>query len=459
MSTVIRDKTMPPLTRNARPVDPHGRWEWPDPIEIAQPGPEPTVTATVPLAARWECEPLPASWPPAPRDEGDTLDDFGVLPSVQFTPRPRGHAPARSDQTAQPAHPLPRGQAADRPGIRQSLTNFASSTQGAAAIGHLYAGQTHAGSIAAAPRQADAAQPDEGWPAMATIPLETARPADPSPSRLSYRLNWLWLTPTVRHFVRVGLPILLMVLLVGGWLADELRRASLVDGIVSVRTAIENRPQFQVTGITVHSRSPEVAQGVAHLLAIEFPISSFQLDLPALRATAEALDAVETASLQVRSGVLEVLIDERLPAMIWRNATGLDLLDAQGNRVARLASRAARPDLPLIAGIGAPEAIAEAHLLWAAAAPIRSRLRGLERVGERRWNVVLDRDQRILLPADGALGALERAIALNGAQDLLARDVQVLDLRNPTRPTLRLSPEAMDELNRIRRESSGAQNR
>ncbi|MCL4674915.1 MAG: cell division protein FtsQ, partial [Pararhodobacter sp.] len=65
-----------------------------------------------------------------------------------------------------------------------------------------------------------------------------------------------------------------------------------------------------------------------------------------------------------------------------------------------------------------------------------------------------------MLPAEGALGALEHVMAMNMMpQDLLGRDVRVVDLRNPTRPTLRLSPDAMTELIRNRRESSGAQNR
>jgi cell division protein FtsQ len=49
-------------------------------------------------------------------------------------------------------------------------------------------------------------------------------------------------------------------------------------------------------------------------------------------------------------------------------------------------------------------------------------------VGERRWDVVLDRDQRILLPETEPGRALERVLALDQAQDLLDRDVTV-DLR------------------------------
>lgn len=453
MPALSRDPTgiQPPLTRAARPIDPKGRWEWPDPVELPAPsaaGPGPATKATVPLAARWHCEPLPASWPPAPTAapgagfgadaQDDPFDDFAAIPSAQFTPG-TGAPRARPSMPPQGAHPQP---APGRPGphrqpgsLARVATEFGQKTSGALSFGL-------------------------DWRSAASIPDEPLRKGDPSPSRMRYRLSRLWLTPAVRHFVRVGVPILLMVGVLAAWLSDADRRADLMAIGTSVRAAIENRPQFQVTGVVVRSRSPEVAQGVEQLLGLSFPVSSFQLDLAALRDAAEALDAVDRASLQVRSGVLEVVIEERIPAMIWRNGAGLDLLDAEGHRVARLASRTARPDLPLIAGAGAPAAIAEAHQLWAAAAPLQARLRGLVRIGERRWDVILDRDQRIMLPAEGALGALEHVMAMNMMpQDLLGRDVRVVDLRNPTRPTLRLSPDAMTELIRNRRESSGAQNR
>ena len=44
-------------------------------------------------------------------------------------------------------------------------------------------------------------------------------------------------------------------------------------------------------------------------------------------------------------------------------------------------------------------------------------------MGERRWDVVLDRDQRILLPETGPVPALERVIALDKAEHLLDRDI------------------------------------
>ena len=70
-------------------------------------------------------------------------------------------------------------------------------------------------------------------------------------------------------------------------------------------------------------------------------------------------------------------------------------------------------------------------------------------MGERRWDMVLDRDQRILLPGDDPVSALNREIALNDAQDMLNRDVAVVDMRNADRPTLRMNEEAADALRRV----------
>jgi cell division protein FtsQ len=113
-------------------------------------------------------------------------------------------------------------------------------------------------------------------------------------------------------------------------------------------------------------------------------------------------------------------------------------------------------DLPLIAGEGANAAVPEALALLAAAGPIQPRLRGMVRMGERRWDIVLDRDQRILLPEGDPVPALERVIALDKAETLLARDVIAVDLRNEDRPVLRLAPDAMNTLRASQGVETGA---
>ncbi|WGV16244.1 cell division protein FtsQ/DivIB [Fuscovulum ytuae] len=269
---------------------------------------------------------------------------------------------------------------------------------------------------------------------------------DPAPTRWQYRMQRLWLTPYFRVLARVGLPVFLISAAVGLYAGDEGRRAALVGSFTELKEKFQNRPEFMVKLVSVDGASPELAEAIRGRLDLKLPLSSFDIDLAAVQARVEALDAVAQAELRVRSGgVLQVQITERMPVVLWRVGDRLEMLDKGGHRVAGLAARTDRPDLPLIAGEGADQVTGEALEIFAAAQPILSRVRGLVRMGERRWDLVLDRNQRILLPEVDAVAAMERLIALDRAEDLLARDVLSVDLRNDKRPTLRLAPFALNE--------------
>jgi cell division protein FtsQ len=181
-------------------------------------------------------------------------------------------------------------------------------------------------------------------------------------------------------------------------------------------------------------------------LPIDFPLSSFDLDLEAIRAEVEKVTAVRSATVHIRAGVLSIDVSERVPLVVWRSQDGLALLDETGIETARIEARDDRSDLPLIVGTNARDAVPEALALFAAADPIRDRIRGLQRVGARRWDVVLDRDQRIMLPETDPVTVFEKVIALDAAQDLLSRDVARIDFRNPRRPVLRLTATAIDSM-------------
>lgn len=273
---------------------------------------------------------------------------------------------------------------------------------------------------------------------------------DPAPSRWAFRMQRLWLTPAFRVAFRVGLPVLVVALIGAAVLGSQSRRDAIVATYADLRQQFENRPEFRVSLIRVEGASPELADAVRAKLGLRLPLSSFDLDLDAAQAKIESLDAVDSAVVRVRSGgVFEVVITERVPALVWRVDGELMLLDATGHRVAGLAARIDRADLPLIAGDGADRASGEAAALFEAALPINSRLRGLVRVGDRRWDLILDRDQSILLPEHNPVAALERLLAQDAAEDILARDITTIDLRFDPRPTLRLSERAWATLNGI----------
>ena len=280
---------------------------------------------------------------------------------------------------------------------------------------------------------------------------------DPAPSRWAYRAQRLWLTPLFRVALRIGLPAAAAAGLVALVFADTDRRAAITGVFTRLVDSFEDRPEFMVSLLSVDGASPELSDRIRATLGLKLPLSSFDIDLMAARGRIEAIDAVARAEVRVRSGVLEVRVTEREPALIWRRGDRLVLIDATGRRVDDLAFRNERPDLPVIAGEGADAAAAEAIEILAAAQPIGKRLRGLVRMGERRWDLVLDRDQRILLPVQEPVAALERLIVLDEAEDLLARDVTAIDLRLKDRPVLRLAPYALGEIRRARgQDTSGS---
>jgi cell division protein FtsQ len=272
---------------------------------------------------------------------------------------------------------------------------------------------------------------------------------DPAPSKWAYRKQRWLLTPYVRSFLVKGLPMLAILGGVTLWFAQEPNRQAVVGQLTALRDQFEARPEFRVSLARVEGASDDLAAAVRAKLALPLPMSSFDIDLDAARDRIEALDAVKRADLRVRSGgVLQVLITERMPVAVWRTEAGLTLVDDTGHRVAGLMARSDRPDLPLIAGEGADLATPEALDLIAAAGPLTPRIRGLVRVGERRWDLILDREQRVLLPEANPVQALERLLALDHAQDLMNRAILTVDLRSDHRPTLRLTPHALAETRR-----------
>lgn len=291
------------------------------------------------------------------------------------------------------------------------------------------------------------------------LPVRRATPAtrrDPAPSRLRYRLTRLWLRPGVRRAVNFGLPLAAGVLASWTVLAQFDVRAQVAVLVATVHEKIVDRPQFTIKAITVPGVSRDLAEQIRVAAFVRLPASSLELNVNAVRERIEALDAVQRARVRaLPSGVLEIQAVERVPVVVWRAPDGIELLDQDGVRVAEVDSRMRRPDLPLIAGAGADTHVPEALALLKLADPVGARVRGLVRVGERRWDLALDRDQTVKLPETDPEAALGRVMALEATGEVLKRDVSVVDMRDPERPMLRLTERAMDELKRLKAGKKG----
>ncbi|WP_299742186.1 cell division protein FtsQ/DivIB [uncultured Tateyamaria sp.] len=288
--------------------------------------------------------------------------------------------------------------------------------------------------------------------------MQQVKRADPAPSRWSWRMQRLMLTPGIRLMLRAGVPFVLSFGAATWWLSNPDTQAAIHATVAEARASIEQRPEFMVNLMAIDGADTELSEAIRTAVPLDFPISSFDLDPATIRATVREMPPVKEASVRIRpGGVLQVDITPRVPIAIWRKPEGLTLIDEVGALVRPIARRGLRPDLPVIAGEGAASHVDEAMKLIAAGAPLGDRMRGLVRLGDRRWDVVLDRNQRIMLPADGAVQALERVIALDGVDEVLKRDIARIDLRLEDRPTVRMTDNSTAEWRRIRQLTPGTE--
>ncbi|MEL6577165.1 MAG: cell division protein FtsQ/DivIB [Pseudomonadota bacterium] len=272
-------------------------------------------------------------------------------------------------------------------------------------------------------------------------------PMGPGPSKIAYRMRRAWAKPGTRSAVLVYLPLALLGVI--GWrvVADDGLRRAAEAGIVASWEAVAARPEFALRGLVVTGATPHLQAEVQRAIGLEAGATSLGLDVAALRERVTGIGGVADATVQIDpAGVLRVHVDPRPAVALWRDGAGhLFSVATDGTMVSPVLRRAALPDLPVLVGAGARDAVEEALEIFAGAPEVQPRLRAFVRVGERRWDLVLDRDLRILLPAERPLIALARILAAK-RDEILERDLAVVDLRLPGRPTLRLTPRAIEEL-------------
>ncbi|MFU8864616.1 MAG: cell division protein FtsQ/DivIB [Rhodobacterales bacterium] len=279
---------------------------------------------------------------------------------------------------------------------------------------------------------------------------------DPAPSRWSYRMQRLMLTPLYRNLLRIGLPFAIVFGSATAYLADDTRREALVSTVTGLQEQFQTRPEFMVNLMAIDGASSTVAADIRETVQLAFPVSSFDLDLETILLTIREMPAVAEARVRVRSGgILQVDVTERIPAVLWRSTAGLEVLDADGFITGPATTREDFATLPLIAGEGADKHVGEALDIVRAAGPLGARMRGLVRMGERRWDVVLDREQRILLPEEAPVQALERVIALGQVHEMLERDLSTVDMRLAARPTIRMNQTAVEQWHELQKTNAG----
>jgi cell division protein FtsQ len=159
----------------------------------------------------------------------------------------------------------------------------------------------------------------------------------------------------------------------------------------------------------------------------------------------EALPWVRSAVVERRlPDTLYVRLAERKPLALWQHGGKLDLIDTGGapipvTRLDRFAK------LPMVVGDHAASHAAALLEMLATEPDLAARVSAAIRVGDRRWNLLIDNSIDVLLPADEPAAAWAQLARLERSSAILKRDVRTVDVRLPDRLVLRVNPEVLKD--------------
>lgn len=167
------------------------------------------------------------------------------------------------------------------------------------------------------------------------------------------------------------------------------------------------------------------------------------------RQSIDKLPWVESAEVRkVYPGTILVSLQERKAFAIWQNDKELSLTDAAGDTIVPF-----RPgrynSLPLVVGEGAEKKVKGFVDQIVAYPGLAGKVRAYIRVGDRRWDLLLDNGVRIMLPESAPLKALAQVEKLDREKHLLSRDISAVDLRLKDRVTVQLTASGMEQRQKL----------
>ena len=186
---------------------------------------------------------------------------------------------------------------------------------------------------------------------------------------------------------------------------------------------------FAVTEVNISGNERTPADAVYAALGITQGESIFDANPAEARARLVRLPWIADAVVHRRfPGTVSVTLIEKRPFALWQVGTALDVVERSGAVITE-ANVAEFAKLPILLGAGAPQAAAPLIDALGSERAIEARLKAVERISDRRWDLILDRGVRIKLLETGweaQLGDLEHLIVDKG---VLERDIEMIDLR------------------------------
>lgn len=243
-----------------------------------------------------------------------------------------------------------------------------------------------------------------------------------------------------RRIVRAGMAaigagMLAAALWFAAGTAGQRARALFADGTAALGFAVQE--------ITVEGRNHTSADALLQAIAVGRGTPILTLDLDDLRRRVEAIGWVRSATVERRlPDGLHLALVERAPFARWQR-DGVTLLIDRDGVVLQPDDPGRFGDLRRVVGAGAVNRAGELFDLLGSEPALFARVQNAIRVRGRRWDIEFDNGLIARLPEQGAAASWRRLALLEREQHLLERDIVAVDLRQPDRLYVQLTPEAL----------------
>ncbi len=251
---------------------------------------------------------------------------------------------------------------------------------------------------------------------------------------------------TLERWLPRGIGLAAAFVLMAGVGAFGVIKGGQVDGLLGAmsdtRNAAANAFGFKITNVSITGRKQLTQDEILAVGGVNGRSSLLFLNAADVRDRLKSDPWIGDATVQkLYPGKLQIDITERAPYALWQQDGRVSVIAEDGTVLEPfVASRFVA--LPLVVGKGA-ETRAKDFLEMLACYPhVRSQVKAIVYVGERRWNLRLTNGLDIRLPETNLNGALETLTRLDKQDNLFSRDITSIDMRLPDRLTVRLSEDA-----------------
>lgn len=259
-------------------------------------------------------------------------------------------------------------------------------------------------------------------------PQEPINPYGDRPSSMS--LFWQRQKILMRRFSILGLVCFLLAST--GWLAwSSLGGHRLAD---SLRVRLDALDPLRIRHIVITGRHLTDESEIMDALGMGLNHSLFSFSVETARQRIDMLPFIEHSTVERHlPDTINITVEEKNPIAIWQMDGHFVLINQKGDTVSRQELTAHNSSvfrkLPLVVGMGANVEADTIISLLNQFPDINSHTLALIRIGQRRWNILMQNGTTLMLPEGAEAAALARLHTYQTDYQLLDRPLKTIDMR------------------------------